>query len=355
MKVKIAYSQETDISSIITDVKKQIGQFEAKFIQFYASSSIDPEIISKEIYKAFNNIPTIGCTSSGEIISEKMLDNSLVMMAMGAEIIEDCKIEILTDIKNDQLVVDKAFSSFSSYYGGEMAKLDTEKYVGLVLIDGLSGQEEKINERIGDLTNVSFVGGSAGDDLKFKQTHIYANGKSYTNAAVLVLLKCNTKFEILKTQSFVSTNKKVVVTKADESTRTVMEFNGKPAVSEYASLVGVDKEKVSSAFSRNPLGIVFEKDFFVRSPQKIDGHNVVFYCSIMEGMELDILESRDIVPDTKKAIQDKKESLGSISAIVNFNCILRTLELKEKNQTEDYGLLFKEYLQWAFLHMARVI
>jgi len=36
------------------------------------------------------------------------------------------------------------------------------------------------------------------------------------------------------------------------------------------------------------------------------------------------------------------ESIGSISAIVCFNCILRTLELKEKKQTEKYGSLFKD-------------
>ncbi len=342
MKVKTAYSQKTDVTSIITDIKKQIGSFEARFIQFYASSNINPEEISKEIYKAFNNVPTIGCTSSGEITSGKMLDNSLVMMAMGAEIIEDCKIEILTDIKNDPSVVDNAFSSFATYYDNNMSELDTEKYVGLVLIDGLSGQEEKINERIGDLTNVTFIGGSAGDDLKFEQTYLYANGKSYSNAAVLALLKCNTKFEVLKTQSFKSSNKKVVVTKADESTRTIIEFNGKPAVSEYAELVGVDKDNISSAFSKNPVGLVFEDDFFVRSPQKTNGDSIVFYCSIMEGMELDILESQDIVADTKKAIQEKRESFGSISAILNFNCILRTLELKAKNQTDAYGQLFKD-------------
>ncbi|HTN68612.1 MAG TPA: FIST N-terminal domain-containing protein [Dysgonamonadaceae bacterium] len=342
MKVKVAYSQKSDINSIITDVKNQIGSFEAKFIQFYASSNIDPEKISKEIHSAFNNVPTFGSSSSGEITSGKMMDNSLVIMAMGPEIIEDCKIEILTNIKKDDSVVDKAFLSFASYYGSDMANLDTKKYVGLLLIDGLSGKEERINERIGDLTNVSFVGGSAGDDLKFKQTYVYANGKSYTNAAVIALLKCNEKFEILKTQSFISTNKKIVVTKADESTRTVIEINGKPAASEYASLVGVDKNNVTSSFSKNPVGLVFEDDFFVRSPQKTDGENIVFYCSIKEGMELDILESQNIVSDTKKAIQEKRESLGSISAIINFNCILRTLELKEKNQTVEYGQLFKD-------------
>ncbi|NOQ25886.1 MAG: hypothetical protein GQ564_11035 [Bacteroidales bacterium] len=342
MKVKIAYSQKTDINNIITELKEQIGSFESKFIQFYASSSIDSEKISEQMYKAFDNVPVIGCTTSGEIISGKMLDNSIVMMAMGSEIVDDCKIEILTDIKNGSSLVDKAFDSFGTYFGTNTSNLDSEKYVGLVLIDGLSGMEEKINERIGDLTNVTFIGGSAGDDLKFEQTYLYANGKSYTNAAILALIKCNTAFDILKTQSFKSTNKKVIVTKADEASRTIIEFNGKPAVEEYASIVGVDKDAVASAFSKNPLGLVFGDDFFVRSPQKTDGDNIVFFCSIKEGMELDVLESGNIVEDTQLDLQAKIKSFGSASAILNFNCILRTLELKEKNQTDAYAQLFKD-------------
>ncbi len=342
MKVKIAYSQNTEIDTIISELKDQIGSFEAKFIQFYASSSIDSEKISEQLYKAFDSVPVIGCTTSGEIVSGKMLDNSIVMMAMGAEIIEDCKIEVLTDIKSNNHTVDDAFSSFETYYDTKAFDLDTERYIGLVLIDGLSGQEEKINERIGDLTNVSFIGGSSGDDLKFEQTYIYANGKSYTNSAVLALLKCNTEFDILKTQSFKSTKKEVVVTKVDEPSRTILEFNGKPAVEEYTSILGIEKDNAESTFSKNPIGLVFEDDYFVRSPQKTEGDSITFYCSVKEGMKLDILESQDIIEDTQKDLQAKIDDFGSVSAIVNFNCILRTIELKNKNQTEAYGQLFKD-------------
>ncbi|MCG8697483.1 MAG: FIST C-terminal domain-containing protein [Bacteroidales bacterium] len=342
MKVKTAYSQKKDWEGIISDLKSQIGLFDAKFIQFYASSIVDPKEISQWMYEAFNNVPIIGCTTSGEIVSGKMLDNSVVLMAMGEEIVADCKIEVLTDIKTDTKAVEKAFASFEKYYSTGMHALDTQSYVGLVLIDGLSVQEEKINERIGDLTNVTFIGGSAGDDLKFEKTFVYANGQYHSNAAVLALLKCNTSFDVLKTQSFKSTKTQVLVTKADEANRTVMELNGKPAVTEYLSLLKVDQEKVDTAFFRNPLGLVFEDDFFVRSPQKKDGDNIVFYCSIKEGMGLDILESQDIVEQTKKDLDEKIKLMGEVSAIINFNCILRTLELKDKNQTEAYGQLFSD-------------
>jgi len=342
MKAKIAFSQKKDITTIIEDIQAQLNPLDAKMILFFASSNIEPLKISSFMQAAFSNIPVIGCSSSGEIVSGKMLDDSIVVMALGNDIIKDVKIEILTKISSNKNSVDKAFASFEMHYQGSMSSLDPCKYVGILLIDGLSMMEEKINERIGDLTNVAFIGGSAGDDLKFKKTFIYYDGKTYSNAALLALIQSNTEFDVLKTQSFIATDRMVKITKANEAKRTVIELNGKPAVKEYARLVNKDEAKLSEAFTSNPLGLLFEKDIFVRSPQKVDGNNVDFYCSIKKGMELCVLESTSIIEDTKNALVEKIKSFGNISALLNFNCILRTLELKDQNRTNEYGELFKD-------------
>jgi len=343
MKVKTAYSQKTDVEAIVQELKQQIGTFNAKLVQFFATSKVDGEKLSEGINEAFNGVPSMGCTTSGEIISGQMLDNSVVLMAMGAEIIDDCQIEVLTNITDDDDKVSQAFNRFGNHFGKPMNDLNPNDYVGILLVDGLSVQEERINERIGDLTNVTFIGGSAGDDLEFVKTCVFANGKCYSNAAVLALIKSNTTFDVLKTQSFTSTKSKVVVTKADENKRIIYEFNGKPATKEYAALLGIDESRLADRFSKNPVGLVFENDYFVRSPQKVVGDSIVFYCSMKEGMELDVLESMDIVENTRVDLENKINSMGgNVSAIINFNCILRTLELKEKNQTQAYGQLFSD-------------
>ncbi len=340
MKVKTAYSQKSKIEAVIADIKQQIGTFDARFIQFFSSTKIDPEKISPAMQSAFPKVPMLGCSTSGEIITSKMLDDSIVVMAFGPEIIGECKVEVLQNIDHDSMAVDKAFVSLAGYFKSPMQNLDPDKYLGIVLIDGLSGMEEKINERIGDLTNISFVGGSAGDDLKFNRTFVFANGKAYSNAAVIALIKSKTRFEVLKTQSFVASKKKAVITKADESKRAVLELNNKPANMEYARLVGIKTEKLVDAFATNPLGLVFEKEIYVRSPQRVEDNKVYFYCGIKEGMELSLLEATDIVSDTRKAVEVRLKKAGKLSAIVNFNCILRTLELKAKKQTDDYGQIF---------------
>jgi len=55
-----------------------------------------------------------------------------------------------------------------------------------------------------------------------------------------------------------------------------------------------------------------------------------------------LLESEDIVQKTKEDLKAKMDEMGGVSAILNFHCILRTLELEETGQTDDYANLFKD-------------
>lgn len=342
MKVKVAYSVKSEIDDIINDLKIQIGNFESRLVQFFTTSQIDSAELARRIHQMFYNVPTFGCTTAGEIVTGKMLDNSVVLMAYGPEIVEDCAIAVMENITDNKPHVERAFKSFEKYFKQAMADLDPQKYVGIVLIDGLCALEEKINERIGDLTNVIFIGGSAGDDFQFKQTLVFANGKSYSNAVLLTLIKSRAKFEFLKTQSFKSTNKEVEITKADESTRTVYEINNKPALQEYADQLGTNVTEVRKYFQNHPLGLGFDNNFFVRSPFRVQDEGIIFSCAIKEKMRLEILRSLDIVSITQRDLDEKHKQMGTISALLCFNCVLRKLEIVENNQKEAYGQIFKD-------------
>ncbi len=334
------YSTKDTIDEIAKDISGQLALFDTKLLLFFSSSRFAPDEISRKMQDALPSSIVIGCTTSGEIVTGKMLDDSVVAMGFNEQSLIDAKIEIIEDFK-DQNGVKKAFDSFAGHFGESMAEMNPKDYVGIILVDGLSGAEERIIETIGDLTNVVFIGGSAGDDLKFTSTHLYANGKSYSNAAILALLKPGTDFTFVKTQSFCDLGKSLHVTKADKENRVVLEFNGKPAAVAYAEAVGTSVEEAPNRFMHNPVGLFIEDEPYVRSPQQIkDNGSMAFYCGVGEGMELSLLESTDIIEDTRKAITQAKEELGSISGIINFNCILRKLELKQKDLTKEYGDIF---------------
>lgn len=339
MNITTAYSVSSTPKIAAQDLRNQLAGSDAKLVIFFASSALDPEGISREMQAAFPNADVFGCSTAGEIVTGRMLTNSVVAMAFNGQAVKSAKIAVLEDLNSDSY---DAFSSFERHFGTPMAEMDPNRYVGIVLVDGLCLKEELIIDRIGDLTNVNFIGGSAGDDLKFAATHVYANGRSYRNAAVLALIEPATDFTFVKTQSFRALDKRLVVTKADAFAREVMEFDNKPAAAAYAEALGTSVTEAPERFMHNPVGLMIGDEPYVRSPQQIKGERMAFYCGVAEGMELTLLEATDMIQDTSQALARAKEELGGMSGVINFNCILRTLELGQKQLTDQYGSLFAE-------------
>lgn len=339
MHIKTAFSTQNTAEASVKELADGLSTFDPKLVLFFASTKYAPDNICKLMENAFPTSEVFGCSTAGEIVSGQMLNNAIVAMAFSAQAIKDLDIQVVENLHDEQALT-SAFGAFENHFKTPMADIDPTEHVGIILIDGLSGAEEGFIENVGDLTNVTFIGGSAGDDLKFAATHVYAHGKSYQNAAILALLKPGVDFTFIKTQSFRDLGKPLEVTKADESSREVFEFNGQPAADSYAAAIGTSVDKASDYFIQNPIGLVIDGEPYVRSPQQIKGSSILFYCGVMEGMELSLLESTDMIKDTRQAIDQATEELGGVSGIVNFNCILRTLELTQKELTQDYGQLF---------------
>ena len=335
-------SVESTAARAAADIKTQLAGADPRFVLYFASSAFPAGQVSAEMQKAFGDVPTFGCTTAGEIVSGKMLKNSLVAMAIGKDMVKDVSVAVVSDLAG-KAGLDGAIARFEKHFDTSISDMDLQEYVGIVLVDGLSGAEERLMDRLGDRTSLTFIGGSAGDDLKFRETHVFANGAAHAGAALLVLLRTQAGFDIIKTQSFNTLRKTLTATRVDEPQRTVIEFNGKPALAEYGRAAGAGQGQEADAFMRNPLGLMVDGEPYVRSPQAAAGGALKFYCEIKEGMELSVLESTDIVRDTRAAVQEKVNQLGDrLGAILNFNCILRTLELEQKKQTDAYGKIFAD-------------
>jgi hypothetical protein len=337
-KAKAVYSTRESVEEAVIDIASQLEGFETRALIFFASPRFGPGI-SRRLQDSFRGATVFGCTTAGEIVSGKMFRHSVVAMALGPAVVRDVKAVVVEGLK-DGVDVGPAFRTLEAHFKVSAGEPDLQKYVGVVLIDGMSGAEELVMDQIGDLTDVTFVGGAAGDDLAFKATSIYAGGNTYSNAALLAMFRLETGFDLIKTQSFKALDKHLVVTRAGGVGREVAEFNGKPAAIAYAEALGVPVAELPGRFMHNPVGIMLNNEPYVRSPQRLDRTNIVFYCNLPEGMEVSLLESGDIIRDTRAALQAKTEELGHIAGIINFDCILRTQELEKAGLAEAYGELF---------------
>jgi len=339
---KIAYSDLKDADAAVKSIREQLSDMNACLVLYFASPSYPAEIICKEMSDAFTGVHTLGCTTAGEMVSGKMGQDTIVAMAWHKASLKHLDYEILENIDADmEGNVHQAFQTFEKSLGKPMKELNPSQFVGIIMVDGLSGCEEKLNDQLGNLTNVPFVGGSAGDNFKFKTTWLFADGKMYTNAAILLLIEPTNGYEILKTQSFTTTDKKLTPTKVDEKRRMIIEFDGKPATEAYADVLDISVDELNKTLGKSPVGLVFdEQNFFVRSPMKIEGTSIVFYCSVKEGLELTVLHSDDIVSRTRADLTKAAQNCRGLKAVVDFNCCLRTLELTQKNQLQDYSEIF---------------
>lgn len=332
--IKTASTITADTAVAINELASTLCVTDPSLVIVFFSGRHAAADVAKRVKAAWPGAQSIGCSTSGEIASGAMTDGGIVAMVIDKATAPEVKIALVDDMSNPESV-NAACQALGSIVSG-----DHEKHVGIVLMDGVSGKEEVVMDRLGDLTDLRFIGGSAGDDLAFKATQVIVDGQAYSNTAVLAVMHVPAGYRIIKTQSFCRAGKTLTPTKVNAEIREVIEFDGKPASQAYMEAVGAaNLEQAVGRFMSNPVGLMNGDDPYVRSPQAFDGNSLKFYCAVSPGVSLELLQSTDIVADTGKALAEANTD-GKVIGIINFNCILRTLELKSLNKTKEYGDLF---------------
>ncbi|MBN4082173.1 FIST C-terminal domain-containing protein, partial [Mariprofundus ferrooxydans] len=249
------------------------------------------------------------------------------------------------------------------------ADLHSEKHFCLSFFDAMSNQEESIIAAMAnELGDIPLLGGSAGDDLKFENTYVIANGNAYQNAAVFVLAESKIPFCAIKHQHFVPGDIDVIITKANVKNRLVYRLNGMPAAQRYAQLLGLDvKDLTPQIFSDNPLIYPYENECYVRAIRQVCKDDALeFGCAIEEGMVLNLCKHQDMLLEYDKLMANVKQNMGDISLLLICNCIYRALEGKSTNINQllaektsaitEHMIGFDTYgEQWQGLHVNQTL
>jgi len=194
--IKSAQSLKANEVDAVAELQVQLSEIDVKVVIFFAAPCYNLDKLSLLMQDAFPNAYTFGSSTAGEITSGEMLKNSVVAMGFNNNVISDAKIAVMENISKE-LNIDEAILSFEKHFNESAYLMDSSRYVGIILVDGICQKEEKIMELIGDRTNLIFIGGSAGDNRAFLKTHVCANGRAYTDATVLVLLKLQDQITFL--------------------------------------------------------------------------------------------------------------------------------------------------------------
>lgn len=341
-----AWSAKTEASAAAQELIAAIGEGSPTAIVFFAPPDMDIAALSGILWKRYGGV-VAGCTTAGELSDKVVNERGVTALALGADKVSraaGAMVELSGDVGD---AVRASVQKMGDALEIDVRRADGSRYAGIVLTDGLSGAEEEVNHALGTAApGVLFVGGSAGDDLRFVQTIVALNGTASRRGSVLLLLEMNVPFAAIKTSSSEPTGHTVRVTRADESKRTVYEVDGKPVVPFYAAVAGVDPSQLGfEHFMRFPWGLEEGDDTWLRSPKGVSADGgLEFLCAIREGMTLTIRRQAPILAETQAAFEKAAQRCdGRVGAALLFNCVYRRIELDQSGLHREYQNLFKSF------------
>jgi len=330
--VRKAASTSTDAATAAREVHDAIAGSDSALTILYCAPTYDLEVLGREIRRLFADGPVIGCTTAGEIAPQGYLEGSLTGVSIGGAGLEAAAVCIdgLADsvLSRGDEAARRALAELRDA-GVQPSSLNT---FGFLLVDGLSMREEAlVNALYRNLGSIQLFGGSAGDGTRYTRTFVYHDGVFHSDAAIFTLVYTKAPFYVFKTEHFVPTAEKMVVTRADPGRRTVIEINGEPAGREYARVIGLSLAEVTPfIFARHPVVISVGNTPYVRSIQKMnDDMSLQFACAIDEGIVLTVARGVDMVSNLEATFAVVRARVGEPSLVLGCDCILRFLEAQE--------------------------
>jgi len=336
-RIRTSHSCANDSRQAVREFHAAVAQPDMSLVVFFCSSAYDLEAIAAEMRSLFGGVRVVGCTTAGEIGPAGYRERSLSGASFPAS--EFIAVSGLLDgLRGFEMARGTEFGA------GLVRRLESlapdagaHDCFAFLMIDGMSVREEPVTRSMQHaIGRIPLFGGSAGDDMRFSATHVYHDGRFHADAAVMVLVHTLLPFRLFKTQHFVSTDERMVVTEADAENRVVREINGLPAAEEYARLVGVDVDDLDPMrFAASPVVVLIDGQEYVRSIQKAnpDG-SLTFYCAIEEGLVLRVARGVDMIENLEQAFARVRREIGPPQVVFGCDCILRSLEIRQCGLTE---------------------
>ncbi|MBD9358882.1 nitric oxide-sensing protein NosP [Methylomonas albis] len=343
--VRIAQSTAPDLELAVHELHAGLVQPAMALVVIFCASVYDRPRLAAAITQLFGDTQVVGCTTAGEIGPTGIQNNSLVGVSFSADAFHAVA-GLITDLQHFETQdVRKFAQKLLQDLEAQAPQANSQNSFGFLLIDGLSVREEPVIQALQtQLSIIPLVGGSAGDSLHLKSTHVFLNGRFYQDSAILLLINTSLPFKIFKTQHFMPTEQRMVVTAADVSRRAVMELNGLPAAYEYARLLGVEVNDLNARhFAASPVVVTIAGNHYVRSIQRANpDQSLTFYCAIEEGLVLRMAHGVDLLENLRQTFALVRSEIGQPQLTLAFDCVLRRLELDQQGLTALAGELLRE-------------
>lgn len=338
-------SDAPDTEAFAREVDAEARSIDARFaLIFFSQSLVDADRLAASLQAHAPGLRHAGCSTAGEITPDGLEEGHILALLFPAHsfsvvssMVEGLSMSSMDKITDEVETLRRRLCNTAPAGHGD-------NVFALCFIDGLSYAEEAVTSAIHwGLDDIPLIGGSAGDDLKFETTRLISDGRVASDSAIVVLIATLVPFHVFKTDNFIPTEEKLVVTASDPDHRIVREFNAGVAAEEYAASVGIGPQTLTPlSFASHPVVVKVGGEYYCRSIQKMnpDG-SLSFFCAIDDGIVLSIAKPKSMVESTQAALKEVERRLGRIDMILGFDCVLRRLDARNRQVFREISELYR--------------
>ena len=311
-----------------------------KLILFF-SAVPNFEEYTRLIYEKFPNSICMGATTIAAFSKEGADKNTLKVVGFESGI--TCSADVLEDI-----------DKYPIRYVGRVKRCldevrDTRNTICLEFTTALLCAEESVLTALNSVLlerKVPVFGGTAGDTGTATGTKVSLNGKVREKSTVFAIIHNEGgAIKIFRENIYTPiTGKILTATKADASTRTVHQYNQKPAIKVFAEELGVAESQVGNYLDTNPMGRIIGDEMYITANCMVQNQAMVYHARIYDNSSVVALKPgnyREIIEETKQEI---RRSVPRPSFSIMCHCLARTILFEGEGYLKEYSRTMSEVL-----------
>jgi len=330
--VQIGTSGAGDPESAAAELAEQISQPGEELVLYFSTARHDPDRLARSMSRRFPGI-SVGCTTAGEIGPLGYTRETVVALSLGKGPVRVHRFPIEPVSALDLEAVAQCrrrFDEIRAYPVGRAA----DECFGMLLIDGLSLREEHLVASLySHFQPMPIVGGSAGDDFRFRETQVFFDDRAIRDGAVFLVFEMGgVPYRTFRLQDFRPISDYMVITGADSERRRIHEIDGEPAAEIYSRLVGAPPEEMThEMFAYHSFMVQIRGEEYIRSVRSIEEGSLCLYSAIDEGVVVRMGRSDDTLVGLSRFRAPGSPRAAGTALAVCFDCIHRRIELTRQD------------------------
>ncbi len=333
---------------LATQIRAQLNGGSPDALLVFASPENDYEALLRALSDRSGARSMIGCSSAGEFTDQTAGTGRTSAIALRA-----------ADMRfNAALARDlaKGRDNAAQQLVGAFAGLESSEFryrTAIVLVDALAGMAENLLDELTVATGgmYQFFGGGAGDDGRFKQTHVFFGTEACTDAAVALEILSNKPFGIGARHGWTPSGDALRVTESQDS--CVVSLNISPAVEafeDHAALTNqrFDRQDPLPFFLHNVVGVDTGDGHKLRVPLGVNADGgIMCAAEVPAGTTAHIMSTEKsssaaaAASATRDAIAQVEREGHTPKAALFFDCVATRLRLGE-DFTDELAAVAKE-------------